>query len=277
VPGAVSLLIAFTVGVTVGSFLNVCIHRWPQDESVVRPRSRCPRCGARLQWFDLVPLVSYFSLRGRCRYCRAGISMRYPIVEFLNGLIYACVLARVGWEPLALKMAVFASMMLVLVFTDIEEFILPDEITLGGLALGIGLSPFLLLKPGLTTIFWFLLGFGPPLWLASLLESVLAAAMLGGLLWATGEAYFRLRQLEGLGLGDVKMIAMIGAFWGAAMGFTTLVLSAIVGAVTGVLIVLIARKDWTYALPFGSYLGATAIIVTLWGNAIADWYWRTVR
>lgn len=270
------LLVSFLLGLAVGSFLNVCIYRWPRDESVVRPRSRCPHCGAAIAWRDLVPLISYVSLRGRCRHCRGPISVRYPVVELLNGLLYAYLFWNFGAEPLTGKLAVFGSMMLILIFTDLSEFILPDEITLGGLALGLALSPFIHLDGMLAQVLWFFMDVQPAAWVTSFTESCLAALILGGLLWVVGEVYYRVRHLEGLGLGDVKMMAMVGAFWGISDGFTTLILGAVVGAVSGVLIVIAGRKKWDYALPFGSYLGATALIVSIWGDDILSWYSRAL-
>ncbi len=259
-----TIFLALVLGLLVGSFLNVCIHRWPRDESVVAPRSRCPHCGKQIALYDIIPVISYVLLRGRCRACEAPISIRYPVVELLNGLLFAYLVARFGLQPLTCKLAIFSSMMLVLIFTDLTEYILPDEITLGGLVLGILLSPFVPIEPILAPIFWFLTGVQPPVWAISLTESVFGALVLGGLLYTVGEVYYRVRNLEGLGLGDVKMMAMVGAFWGIGDAFMILIWGAIIGAVTGVLIVLIGRKEWSYALPFGSYLGATAIFVTIW-------------
>lgn len=263
-----SIFLSFIFGLLVGSFLNVCIHRWPRDESVVRPRSRCPHCGKQIAFFDNIPVLSYLLLRGRCRACQGPISVRYPIVELLNGVLFAFLFARFGLEPMSLKLALFVSMMLVLIFTDLSEFILPDEITLGGLVIGIAMSPFILLEPMLSSVLWFFMGWQPPAWAGSLTESLLGAAVLGGLLYGVGEVYYRVRNVEGLGLGDVKMMAMVGAFWGIGYALLILIWGAIIGAVTGVLIVLIGRKQWSYALPFGSYLGATAIIVVLWRSGI---------
>ncbi len=263
-----SIFLALVLGLLVGSFLNVCIHRWPRDESVVKPRSRCPHCGKQIALYDIIPVISYVLLRGRCRFCQAPISVRYPIVEILTGLLFAYLVARFGLQPLTFKLALFVSMMLVLIFTDLTEYILPDEITLGGLLLGIALSPFLPIEPVLAPVLWFFTGLHPPLWAISLTESVIGSLVLGGLLYTVGEVYYRVRHLEGLGLGDVKMMAMVGAFWGIADAFMILIWGAIICAVTGVLIVLIGRKEWSYALPFGSYLGVTAILVTIWRSGI---------
>jgi len=272
----VIIFLAFLLGLLLGSFLNVCIHRWPREESVVQPRSRCPRCQAPIAWYDNVPLLSYLLLKGKCRRCGALISIRYPLVELLTGVLYAAVVARFGLEPMAFKVALFGSMMLVLFFTDLAEFILPDEITIGGALLGLALSVYLPVDSGPATLLFVLTNTAAPRWLASLADAASSALILGGFLWLVGEAYYRLRNVEGLGLGDVKMVAMIAAFWGISHTVLILVLSSLVGAVTGILIVVIGRKQWHYALPFGSYLAATGIVVTLWGDAILSWYWNLV-
>jgi leader peptidase (prepilin peptidase)/N-methyltransferase len=173
----------------------------------------------------------------------------------------------------AFKVALFASMMLVLFFTDLAEFILPDEITIGGAVVGLALSVFVPVEGGLGTLLFLLSDTAAPRWLASLADAASAAMILGGLLWLIGEVYFKLRKIEGLGLGDVKMVAMMAAFWGIYSTVFILIVSSVVGAVTGVLIVVIGRKQWHYALPFGSYLAATGIVVTVWGDSILNWYW----
>jgi leader peptidase (prepilin peptidase)/N-methyltransferase len=272
----VIILLAFLLGLLLGSFLNVCIYRWPREESVVQPRSRCPQCQAPIAWYDNVPLLSYLLLRGMCRACGAPISMRYPIVELLTAVFYAVVAERFGLDAYAFKVALFGSMMLVLFFTDLAEFILPDEITLGGIVLGLALSVFVPVDRGLAALLFVLTGTAPPRWVVSLADSAASALILGGFLLLVGEAYYRLRKIEGLGLGDVKMVAMMAAFWGISQTVLILVLSSLVGAVSGILIVVIARKQWHYALPFGSYLAATGIVVTLWGDAILSWYWNQV-
>lgn len=268
------IFLAFLLGLLLGSFLNVCIHRWPREESVVQPRSCCPQCHAPIAWYDNVPLLSYLLLRARCRRCGALISIRYPLVELLTGVLYAVIAARYGLDPMAFKVALFGSMMLVLFFTDLAEFILPDEITIGGVVLGLALSVFLPLDGGPATLLFVLSNTVAPRWLVSLADAASSALILGGFLLLVGEAYYRLRKVEGLGLGDVKMVAMMAAFWGISQTVLILVLSSLIGAVTGILIVVIGRKQWHYALPFGSYLAATGIVVTLWGDAILSWYWN---
>lgn len=270
------ILLAVLAGLLIGSFLNVCIYRWPREESVVQPRSRCPQCLAPIAWYDNVPLLSYLLLRGRCRGCGAAISIRYPVVELLTAVFYAVVAARFGLDLFALKVALFGSMLLVLFFTDLAEFILPDEITLGGILLGLALSVFIPVDSGLATLLFVLSGTAAPRWVVSLVDAASSALILGGFLLLVGEVYYRLRKIEGLGLGDVKMVAMMAAFWGISQTVLILVLSSLVGAVSGILIVVIGRKQWHYALPFGSYLAATGIVVTLWGDAILSWYWSQV-
>lgn len=270
------ILLAFLLGLLLGSFLNVCIHRWPREESVVQPRSHCPQCRAQIAWYDNVPLLSYLLLGGKCRACGAPISMRYPLVELLTGALYAAAVARFGLEPFTFKVALFGSMMLVLFFTDLAEFILPDEITIGGAVVGLVLSLFLPIDAGPASLVFLLTDTAAARWVASFADAASSALILGGFLLLVGEAYYRLRKVEGLGLGDVKMVAMLAAFWGISQTVLILVLSSLIGAVTGILIVVIGRKQWHYALPFGSYLAATGIVVTLWGDAILSWYWNLV-
>ena len=271
-----ALLLAFVFGLLVGSFLNVCIHRWPKYQSVVSPRSHCPHCEAQIAWYDNIPLLSYSFLRGRCRNCGTWISIRYPIVELLNGLLYAYLLWRFGAEPNVAKMAVFGSMMLILIFTDLIEYILPDEITLGGLLLGLALSPFLHLGTGPVRFFLTVTDKKWAPWAQSLADSALAALVVGGFLFLLGEAYYRFRQREGLGFGDVKMMAMVAAFWGLGDAILTLIVGSIVGSVVGIVLVIVGGKKWTYELPFGSYLGASAIVVTIWGDDLLAWYTNVV-
>ena len=270
------VVIWFLFGLLIGSFLNVCIHRWPPEESVVSPRSYCPKCKRTISWFDNIPVFSYILLRGRCRGCAESISPRYPLVEILNPVLFALIVGRFGLTADSAKMMLFASMMIVLFFTDIAEYILPDEITIGGTVIGFLLSPFLLLEDGLSSILFFFLGRNPEAWARSLTESVLGAVLFGGVLFVIGEIYFRVRDIDGLGLGDVKMVAMIAAFWGVPQTMFVLILGSIVAAIVGVLLIVVAKKDWKYALPFGSYLAAAAVLAMFWSQGILTWYWNQV-
>ena len=205
--------IASIFGLISGSFLNVCIYRWPRDESVVTPRSHCPNCDAIVTWRDNIPLLSYVLLKGRCRHCGEHISIIYPTVELLNAAFYGYLFWRGGLDPMTFKLAIFTSMMLVLIFTDLTEYILPDEITVGGLLVALVFIPIVPVEDRFTGIIW-LFVHRPSQWIVSATESIFSAAFVGGLLYGMRSAYFRMRKIEGLGLGDVKMMAMVAAFWG---------------------------------------------------------------
>ena len=268
-------LIASIFGLLIGSFLNVCIYRWPRDESVVKPRSHCPNCDATVTWQDNIPLVSYILLKGRCRHCGERISFIYPTVELLNAAFYGYLFWRGGPDPMTFKLAIFTSMMLLLIFTDLTEYILPDEITVGGLVVALAFISIVPVEDRFTGIIWLFTPRSSP-WIVSAIESIFSAAFIGGLLYGLRSAYFRVRKMEGLGLGDVKMMAMVAAFWGLAPTIMILMLGSILGAVIGVIIIVAGRKKWQHELPFGSYLGVTSIVVAVWGEAILTWYQAAV-
>jgi len=254
-------LLALLLGLLIGSFLNVCIYRLPRDLSVVRPRSYCPACEAKIAWYDNIPLASYLILRGRCRTCAARIPVRYPLVEALTGGLFFLTVWKLGVSLPALKWCLFEALMVGLVFSDLEERILPDEFTLGGVAAGLILSALAPMDPGYAYLFLspVLRGRWP-----SVAESVLGALAGSVLLWLIGKAYNAVRHREGLGLGDVKMVAMAGAFLGLHGALQTLVLASVAGSVAGLIYIRLAKKDYsTYELPLGSFLGATAIVVGL--------------
>ena len=274
------LLAVFLFGLIFGSFLNVCIHRWPKEEgegrNVAFPGSHCPKCERPIRWYDNIPVLSFALLRGRCRSCRESISWRYPVVELANAGVWVALVAKYGWEPFTWKALLFASMMLVLVVTDFEHYILPDEVTLGGLVVGLLLSLILAMPQGPVGFFWALTGAPPSARWVSLAESAAGAGFFGGLLWALREGYYRLRGVDGLGLGDVKMAAMMGAFWGLGQTLMILIVGSIGGAVIGTLIVLLGGRKWNHELPFGSYLGLAGLAVVYWGDEIFGVYWRTL-
>ncbi len=254
-------LIAFVAGLLIGSFLNVCIHRMPKDLSVVRPRSYCPACKALIRWYDNIPLYSYVALRGRCRHCGARIPWRYPLVELLTGLAFFLVVWKLGLSLAALKFCLLSALLIGLAFSDLEERILPDEFTLGGAAAGIFLSLVVPLNWGFGHLFF------PSAWGAvrlSLAESLLGALLASGMLWFIGWLYEKIRNREGLGLGDVKMIAMIGAFLGLHGALQTIIFGSVLGSVIGLAYIKITGRDYsTYELPFGTFLAATALGVAL--------------
>lgn len=254
----IGAVLAGIFGLLIGSFLNVCIYRLPLDLSVVRPRSFCPSCERMIAWYDNVPVLSYLILRARCRHCRAPISWRYPLVELMTGALFFGALLRFGPNVAAAKACVFGAALIALIFTDLEERILPDEFTLGGVLAGLVFAAFV---PVHGPFGFFLFNEYPARWL-SMADSAFAAAFSSGLLWAIGFLYQKLRHKEGLGLGDVKLVAMIGAFLGLEGVLLTLMLGALAGSVTGILYVWLTRKDAaTYQLPFGSFLSAAALLV----------------
>ena len=261
---SVVALIAGVFGLCVGSFLNVCSLRWPLEQSVVRPRSRCPGCGAPIAWYDNLPLLSWLILRGRCRHCGTRISAQYPLTELATALVWAGVFWARGATPEALRGALFLTLLLGIALSDARFYIIPDEFSLGGTALGVALS---FLPLGLTprasvigttggfVILW-LVGFGGT-WIIRKLRP--------GRLEEAGVD-------RALGGGDVKMMAMVGAFlgiWGVA---TTLFLGSIVALVVFGPISALTKR----LIPLGIFLAAGAAVSYAWGDALLEWYRQTV-
>ena len=265
--------LAALLGLLIGSFLNVCIFRLPRDLSVVQPRSFCPECETTIAWYDNVPLFSYLRLKGRCRHCAARIPARYPIVEALTAALFFSFVAALGPTLLAIKFCLLAALLIGMVFSDLEERILPDEFTLGGVVIGLALSWFIPNEGGIVGLVFSIAGTpltGPAL---SLAESAAGAAVPSGMLWLTGELFQKLRHKEGLGFGDVKMMAAVGAFLGMEGALLTLVAGSLMGSVIGLIFILATRKDHSsYELPFGTFLGVAALGVSLMGQRVFAWY-----
>ena len=260
----ISAVLAFFAGLLIGSFLNVCIYRWPRDLSVVRPRSHCPACEKTIAWYDNVPLLSYALLRARCRHCGARISLRYPAVELLTALLFFLFVWLSGPTLAALKMCVFSAILVGLIFADVEERILPDELTLGGTVVGLLFSFFVVIMPNIAGLIPLIFHVEVSPRVQSVLESVIGAALPPFFLWLSGWLYQKIRHREGLGLGDVKLIAMVGSFLGFAGGLYTLMLGSIAGSVIGYAYIRFTGKDAaTYELPFGTFLGAAALFIAL--------------
>ncbi len=260
-------LLAFLFGLLIGSFLNVCIHRWPRNRSVVKPRSHCVRCRKPIAWYDNIPLVSYLVLGGRCRRCGARISLRYPVVELLTAMLFFYQVSTLGLTLVALKMSVFCAIAVALIFCDLEKRILPDELTKGGIALGLCFAPFVPV-PDFTAqaIFW-LAGTELPVWARSIAESALGATLPALFLWFGGWLYFKMRHREGLGFGDVKLIAMVGSFLGLRGALLTLILGSLAGSIIGYSYIKLTGKDpATFELPFGTFLGAAALAAAVFGK-----------
>ena len=245
------VLIAAAFGAIVGSFLNVCIHRLPRGKSIVWPASACPACGRELSWFENVPIISYTLLGGRCRSCRAPISMRYPVVELVTALLFAACAWAYGPTLLFVSRVLFGSALVVLFAIDLEHHLLPNVVTLPGIIVGFVFSLFL-----------------PPGWVDSLIGLVVG----GGGLFLIAEGYYRLRREEGLGMGDVKMLAMIGAFLGWKLTIVTLMMASLAGSIIGVLLIATRRGDMKYALPFGTFLALGAAVAGTVGPRLIDWY-----
>jgi len=245
----------------IGSFLNVCVYRLPQDLSVVRPRSYCPACSHPIAWYDNVPLLSYALLGGRCRHCKAKISLRYPVVELMTGVLFFVFVWRFGPSLPALKYCLLSALLVGLTFSDLEARILPDEFTLGGTAAGVLLAWFVPINDMFSMFFWRY----NPHW-SSVGDALLGAIVPGFFLWFGGWVYFKLRHREGLGLGDVKLVAMVGAFLGLNGALMMLITGSLAGSLIGYAYIRFTRQDpATYELPFGTFLSLAGIAVALLG------------
>ncbi len=294
----------FAFGLIFGSFLNVCIHRLPRGLSIIWPGSACPHCGKQIYWFDNIPVFSWLILRGKCRNCSARISARYLIVELLTGCLFLICYQQFGLRLATLKCAVFGFLLLGLIFTDAETHLLPDKLTLPGLALGLIFSLFVpvndllsVLLPGTVSI-----PVGPELSprLFSLMDSILGAMVGASFLYGAGAIYLRARGVEGMGFGDVKLMAMIGSFVGLRLTIVTIFAASLAGSAFGLATVLtvwikrterrrrafheqgaIARKRaWNsamvalrrYQMPFGVFLGSMGLAAFLFGERLLTWY-----
>jgi len=242
---------AAALGAIIGSFLNVCVHRLPREQSVAWPPSACPNCGHLLAWYENVPVVSYLVLRARCRKCRAPISARYPIIEALTALMFLAGMWYYGPSLLLAQRLLLGCVLVVLFAIDLEHHLLPNVITLPAIAIGF--------------IFSF---FTEPGWVASLIGIALG----GGFLFAVAEAYYRIRKEEGLGMGDVKMLAMIGAFLGWKLTIVTLMMASFTGTLVGIGVLASGRGGMKFALPFGTFLALGAAIAATVGPGLLEWY-----
>ncbi len=296
----------FALGLCWGSFLNVCIYRLPRGKSVVAPRSACPHCGQMIPLYHNVPVLSWLILRGKCRDCKAPISPRYMVVELLTGILFLSCYLHFGPTLATLKCAVLGFLLLGLVFTDAETKLLPDALTLPGLAIGIVFSLLVpvndlaskimpgLVSPEMRTLSW-------RLW--SLTDSLLGAAVGASFLYGAAAIYLRARGVEGMGFGDVKLMAMIGAFLGTKLTVLTIFAASLAGSIFGLSAVLFVwikrwrrieargassvlarRRAWNsarimlryYQMPFGVFLGSMGMLSFVFGKALLHWYWRAL-
>ncbi len=259
----IAAVLAGILGLLIGSFLNVCIHRLPRDLSVIRPRSHCPECERPIAWYDNVPVVSYVLLGGKCRHCGWGIPWRYPLVELATGALFFAAVRLHGPEPLAWKLCLLAALLVELSVSDLETRILPDEFTLGGTVLGVALAFWVPMPAGLVSV---MAAGAVGQAAASAAEAAAGAAFTGGALWLVGWLYQKVRKREGLGFGDVKLVALIGAFLGLQGTLLALILGSVAGSVIGVVYIWLAKKQAaSYELPYGTFLGAGALAVAFGG------------
>jgi leader peptidase (prepilin peptidase) / N-methyltransferase len=271
-----SLLIGVFVvmfGLVIGSFLNVCIIRIPQGKSIVLPASACPKCGSAIRPYDNIPVLSWLLLGGKCRACKNPISGLYPLVELLTALLFFACFRESGLTLETLKWCAFSALMIVLVFTDLRERILPDAVNYTGFAVGLAFS--FVSTPTDGTAHWLasrMFDFPPPAPVLSFVDAILGAAGGAALLWIFSQGYARLRGREGMGLGDVKMMLLVGAFLGLKRTFLTILAGSLLGSILGIAFMAAHRKDSNYELPFGTFLGMAAILVVFFGTPIVNWY-----
>ncbi len=297
--------VIFVLGLIFGSFLNVCIYRLPRELSVVAPRSACPKCKRMIAFYDNIPVLSWLILRGRCRHCHTPISPRYVVIELMTGALFTLCYWHFGLSLSTLKYCVFSFLLLGLIFTDAETKLLPDKLTLPGLALGIAFSFFVPVNdlasqflPGMVSL--------PSsgevsLRLLSLFDSLLGAAVGASFIYGVGAIYLRWRGMEGMGFGDVKLMAMVGAFLGMKLTVFTIFAASVTGSLFGLATVFIVwlkrthrfmkrladaqaarRRGWQsaqmvyryYQMPFGVFLGSMAMLAFFFGNRLLRWYGR---
>src|SRR5947209_4546584 len=264
-PFAFFVAAAAVLGAIIGSFLNVVIHRVPREESIAFPASRCPACGTAIRPYDNIPVVSWAILRGRCRSCRAPVSARYPAVELLTAALFALTFCLRSGLTLA-----FAAAVLALVFIDAEHMILPNVITYPGIIVALVARA---LVPNLYGVASFGAQAHVPAWLLSVGGAVLGALVGGGFLWLVGWLWERVRGVEAMGLGDVKMMFMVGAYLGWPLTLLAIFLGVLSGSLAGVgLMLKRGRRDMQMLLPFGIFLGVGSLISLLFGTALIDWY-----
>jgi len=295
----------FVFGLAFGSFLNVCVYRLPRDLSVVRPRSACPNCNQWIAFYDNVPVLSWLLLRGRCRHCKARISARYLVVELLAGALFLACYRHFGLTLAMLKYCVLGFLLLGLIFTDAETKLLPNKLTLTGLGLGLVFSllvpvndlasqllPGVVPLPMSSDVSWHFL---------SLLDALLGAAVGASFIYGAGAIYLRARGVQGMGFGDVKLMAMVGAFLGVKLTIFTLFTASIAGSVFGLSTIFVVwikrtrrfmarqhatagaarKRAWQsarvvyrhYEMPFGVFLGSMAMVAFFFGNQFLHWYW----
>jgi len=245
-------VVSIIFGAMIGSFLNVCIIRLPKEESIVTPGSHCPHCGTPIQFYDNIPLISYIFLQGRCRHCHRGISFQYPLVEGITALSSFILFMKFGASLSYLFYFSFVAALIVITVIDLYHQIIPDVISIPGIGVGVLTS---LITPQ-TTLF----------------NSLIGILLGGGSLFFVATVYQWIFKREGMGGGDVKLLAMIGAFLGWKAVIVTVLLGSLVGSITGIIVMTLKKKDFKYAIPFGPFLALGAVISLFYGEGLIRWY-----
>lgn len=247
----------FLLGISVGSFLNVVIYRMPRDMSILYPPSTCQSCGKRIAWFDNIPILSYLILRGRCRFCGSKIGIRYPVVELLTGISSVLTYLKFGFDLEFLFYFYFVCSMIALTFIDIDFKIIPDQINFAGLFMGVLFAFIKAIKT---------ISFEP------ILSAILGSVVGAGFLFLVAYFYLKVRGIEGLGMGDVKLLAFVGAYTGWFGALFTIFFGSLVGAVIGVMVIKLLKKDYYYEIPFGPFLAFGGLIYLFFGEYIEKFY-----
>jgi len=300
-PALFTPITAFILGLCIGSFLNVCILRVPKGQSVVHPASRCPKCGVEIRWFDNIPVLSWLALGGRCRnrQCRALISIQYPLVELLTGVLFSLTAWRFGMTLEAGKWLALFCILVVHIVTDMRERFLSYHMNRAGFAAGLALSAIVPVNDGAALALALrIFEFPPPAAVVGVADALLGALLGAGMLWIVSEGYFRITGRSGMGLGDVYLMGMVGAFLGLKRTFLTILLGSVLGSILGIgVVVLLYATGWKsdvaqrahrrglgnagalrfalarrYPLPFGTYLGIAAVLVVFYGTWFLERY-----
>src|SRR5680860_1649963 len=248
----INVILIFMLGLIVGSFSNVCIYRIPKNESIVYPASHCPKCSSKIKPYDNIPLLSYILLKGRCRNCKSKISIRYPIVELVTGLIYLIIYLIYGLSVQTLIYILLSSALIIIAFIDLDEEIVPDVISVPGIVIG------------------FIISFFVPY--ISFINSALGIVVGGGIILIIGLAGSVIFKKEAMGGGDVKLAAMIGAFLGWRYIIISLFLGFFLGALAGIILILSKIKKREDVIPFGPFIVLGSFITLFWGEKIISWY-----
>ncbi len=269
-----SLLYAL-LGLVIGSFLNVCIYRIPLGKSIVYPGSSCPHCGISIRFFDNIPILSFLLLQGKCRACGKSISLQYPLVELLSGAaFYCCARVWLFTTPTYVN-SLFLAIIIILIFTDYNHRLLPNRLTLPGILVGILLSPLQTPEVYSDLLSWetiALLGLAHSTIAQAWVGSILGTIIGGGPLYLVALAYATIRRRQGLGMGDVKMMAMVGAFIGWRLVLLTLFVGSLLGLLVGILLILFRKMDTQGKLPFGVFLGIGSVFCLFYAPSLVRWY-----